>query len=573
MYNRYRIFDWYLQDATNYSKTQYLGVACGSLSVGAETEVNTDTYFYNVINNFPNSIGNTFSARVAVETDTPIEMAIEDGTYNLPLMISESGVTVEGISIEVDATQFHDYWLCLKGTEARLYIDNQLKWKGTPSLTTSDQMNHIGFKNYVSGESTLYIKMLRCTYGSKHPIDFDNLQFEVQVDTIDTFDSVNLRTYYNVGDKVYCRQDNNVESEAHGTKRARSFRIPLLPRQPDMPYFFFYRVRVLGDGGEASDWAYYMFDQPDNPFLFATKSLLHNVRGALPNLVVFCEENRASYIFVKGTRQEYDDEDYIYDELSEGYWKKVNNSYFMLDPDLTDIAWQHMYDERLPGENVYSRYNKSGNVSTILEADAMMIDAIRTKLMQAIRNSCIQLASDDVLESNFGKKYNLSKEYFDNLLEYRYALLTIQNAYCFPGEYKWMEDIFETITGVKPRIFEYKDSSGWVIWDDVDMFYASDDEKFILMDDSTIYPVYNEAVLYSEEELAFGFDIDIFNPYDMKLPEKMVKEIVYGFKPAASSANIIMHDADGREYQYPGYYGFAHYAYGLYYPETFGEEH
>ena len=573
MYNRYRIFDWYLQDATNYSKTSYLGVGCGSLSVGEETEFNTDTYFYNVINIFPNSIGNTFAARVAVTTDTPIEMAIEDGTYNLPLMISESGVIIEGTSIAVDATQFHDYWLCLKGTSAKLYIDNQLKWSGEPSLTTSEQMHHIGFKNYVSGESTIYIKLLRCTYGERHPIDFDNLNFEVEVDTIDTFDSPNLKTYYNVGDKVYCRQDQTVESEAHGNKRARSFRIPLIQRQPDMPYFFFYRVRVLGENNQTSDWAYYLFDQPDNPFIFATKLQLTTVNNALPNLVVFCEENRSSYIFIKGTRQDYDGENYIYDSLSLGYWKKVNNSYFMLDPDLTDVIWQHMYEDRLPGANVYSRYNKSGNVSTILEADAIMIDEVRTKLLQTIRNSCIQLASDTVLEDNFGKKYNLSKDYFDNLLEYRYALLTIQNAYCFPGEYNWMEQIFETITGVKPDIFELKNSTGWVIWDDVDMFYAPDDEKFVLMDDTTLYPAYKEAVLYSDNELAFGFDISIYNPYDMKLPEKMVKEIITNFKPAASSANIIMHDADGREYQYPGYYGFAHYARDLYYPATFEEEH
>lgn len=571
MYNRYRIFDWYLQDATNYSKTSYLGVACGSLSVGEETEYNTDSYFFNVINIFPNTIGNTFAARVAVDTDTPIEMAIQDGTYNLPLMISEEGVTIEGTSIALDGTQFHDYWLCMKNDSARLYIDNQLKWSGTPSSSTTEVMNHIGFKNYVSGESTLYIKMLRCTYGEKHPIDFDNLTFEVQVDTEDTFDSVNLKTYYNVGDTVYCREDASVESVAYGNKRARSFKIPLIQRQPDMPYFFFFRVRVLGPDNQASDWAYYLFDQPDNPFIFATKQLLSLVKGALPNLVVFCEENRASYKFIKGGLPSYDGENDIYDEKSSGYWHKVSNSYFMLDPDLTDVIWEHMYNDRLPGANVYTRYNKSGNISTILEADAIMIDEVRTKLLKAIRNSSIQLASDEVLEKNFGKKYNLSKDYFDNLLEYRYALLTIQNAFCFPGEYRQMENIFETITGVKPQIFECKNTAGWVIWNDVDMFYASDDEKFVLMDDTTLYPTYKEAVLYSDNELAFGFDIDIYNPYGMKLPEKMVKEIITNFKPAPSAANIIMHDEDGREYQYPGYYYFGHYGRDLYYPETFEE--
>lgn len=569
---QYRIFDWYLRDITNYTKNKYEGVACGVLSVDENTEENTSSYFYNVINIFPNSIGNTFAAEIAVQTDTNVEMAIDDGTYALPLLISNDGVLIEGEAIELDATKFHKYWLCMKGTEARLYIDNQLKWKGEPSLESTEEQNWIGFKHYTSGTSKLYMKILSCTYGDKHPIDFDNLKFEVQVDTDDTFDTINLRTYYNEGADVFCREDSNVKSVSYGDKRARAFRIPLIPRQPDMPYFFFFRVRILGEDNQASDWAYYLFDQPDNPFLFDTKVLLKSIRGAKEHLVVFCEENRSSYMFIKGEPQEeYDDENYIKCSISEGYWKKVSNSYFMLDPDLTDVIWEHMYEDRLPGENVYTRYNKSGNVSAVLESDAIMIDAVRTKLLQAIRNSRIHSASDEVLESNFGSKYNLSKDYFDNILEYRYALLTIQNAFCHPGEYKWLENIFETITGVKPKIFEYKNMSGWVIWDDADVQDASEDEKFVLMDEETLYPTYNEAVLYSDEELAFGFDIDIYNPYSMKLPEQMVKEIITNFKPAATQANIIMHDVDGREYQYPGYYYFAHYGKDLYYPETFEE--
>lgn len=568
---QYRIFDWYLKDVTNYTKSSYDGVGCGVLSVDDTTEYNTSSYFYNVVNIFPNTIGNTFAAEVAVQTDTPIEMAIADGTYILPLMIAEDGVVIEGVTISLDATKFHSYWLCMKGTDARLYIDNQLKWSGSPSSSSSEQMNYIGFKNYVSGTSSLYIKILRCTYGAKHPIDFDNLTFEVQVDTEDTFDSVNLRTYYNNGDTVLCREDENVTSVAYGNKRARAFRIPTIPRQPDMPYFFFFRVRVLGENGQASDWAYYLFDQPDNPFLFDTKVLLKGVRGAKSHLVVFCEENRSSYMFVPGEASSYDDDTTIRCDLSGGYWKKVSNSYFMLDPDLTDVIWQHLYEDRLPGENVYTRYNKSGNVSSVLESDAIMIDKTRCKLLQSIRNSKIHTASDTVLESNFGKRYNLSKDYFDNILEYRYALLTLQNAFCHPGEYKWLEDVFETITGVKPRVFEYRNLTGWVIWDDADMQTASNDEKFLLMDEETLYPTYNEAVLYSDDELEFGFDIDIYNPYDMKLPEQMVKEIIINFKPAVTQANIIMHDANGREYQYPGYYYFAHYGRDLYYPETFEE--
>lgn len=570
MPQQYRIFDWYLKDATNYSRTSYLDVGCGSLSVSGETLHNTDSYLYNIVNVYPNVIGNTFSANVAVDTDDIINMSIEDGTYKLNLAIANTGVTIEGETVAIDATQFHDYLLCMKGTQARLYIDSQLKWYGAPSASSETIRNIIGFQDYTTGTSTLYIKYLRCTYGAKHPIDLPNLKFEVEVDTVDTFDSDNLRTYYNEGTTVYCRQDESVESVASGDKLARSFRIPIIPRQADKPYFFFYRVRVLGENGEASDWAYSMYNQGESPFIFSTKGLLGKIRGATTNLIVYCEENNSSYLFIQGTRESYDGEEYIEDELSEGYWKKVNGSYFMVDPDLTELIWNHMFNDRLPDENVYTKYHKSGNVSAVLESDAVMIDYLRCKLAQTIRNERITSASEEVLESNFGKKYNLAKEYFDNLLEYRYALLTIQNAYCNPGEYVWLEAIFETITGVKPEIFEYKNLTGWLIWNDVDMFYASDDEKFLIMDEETNYPSYNEAVLYSDNELAFGFDISIYNPNSMKLPENLVKEIITSFKPAATCANIIMHDATGREYQYPGYYGFAHYGKDLYYPQTIG---
>lgn len=568
---QYRIFDWYLKNPTNYTKEKYNGVDCGVLSVNEETEYNTDSYFYNIINVFPNDIGNTFSAKIAIDTDSSADMSIEDGTYLFNINIGAQGVEVGGDVINLDTSIIHDYWMCLKGDEAKLYIDNHLTWKGTPSTSSTNQMHKIGFMNYAEGTSKLYINILRCTYGEKHPIDFDNLQFEVQVDTIDTFDSVNLKTYYNVGSDVFCREDDTVKSVAYGDKLARAFRIPLIPRQPDMPYFFFFRVRVLGDDAN-SDWAYCMYNRPDNPFMYDTKVILETIFGVKENMVVFCLENNSSYIFVKGESEEYDGENLIKCAPSEGYWKKVSNSYFMLDPDLTDTIWNHMLEDRLPSTNVYTKYKKSGNISATLESDAIMMDKVRTQILKAIRNSSINSASDEVLENNFGKKYNLTKENFGNILEYRYALLAIQNAFCLPGEYNQAISIFESITGVKPGIFEYKSMLGWVILDDEDFSKATPNEKYALFDDSTLYPDFNEAVLYSDNELAFGFDISIYNPFDIKMEESVVKEIVRMFKPAATSANIIMHDVNGREYQYPGYYYFANYGADLYYPSELSEQ-
>ena len=61
----------------------------------------------------------------------------------------------------------------------------------------------------------------------------------------------------------------------------------------------------------------------------------------------------------------------------------------------------------------------------------------------------------------------------------------------------------------------------------------------------------------------------IYNPFDLKLPEVLIKSVVYAFKPAVSMANIIMHDKYGREYQYPAHYYFSNYGNGLYYPNDY----
>lgn len=571
MVQQYRVFDWYLKNKENYKKTKYLDVVCGSFNVTEETNYNTDSYFYNVINSYPSNIGNTFSAIFALDnTNTsPVTMSIKDGIYEFSIEVSTYGVLIDGTNISLDTSIFNNYWMTLKDGEARLYINDKMVWYGEATGESDEQENIIGFQNYVDGTATVYIKYLRCTHGAKYPIDLDNLKFEVQVDTTDEFNSINLRTYYNEGTKVLCREDDKVESVASGNKLARSFRIPLIPRQPDMPYFYFFRVRVLGDNGESSDWAYYMYDQPDNPFLFETVNMLSDIRDVKDGLVVFCVENRKSYKFIKGSNLTGDGDLVVPCPISGGVWKQVSNSYFMLDPDISDVVFEHMYDDRLPGENVYTRYNKSGNVATILSVESKLIDVLHFDLLKTIRNTNIQSASDGVLESNFGNKYNLSKELFDNMLEYRYALLAIEKAYCTPGEYKGIVDIFRSITGVYPQIYEYKNYPGWVIWSDNEALHIPDSDKFYLSDDDSLYPTFNEIVLYSDEGLAFGFDIEIYNPFGMKLPENLVKNIVYNYKPAPTEANIIMHTQIGREYQYPAYYYFSHYGKGLYYPEDF----
>ena len=569
MANRYRIFDWYLEDATNYKKVVHNEVVCGSLFINKDTQNNENIYFYNEKDVYSNEVGNTFSTILALGPDSQASMSIEDGKYNFQIKVATTGITIEGTTIEYDFSNFVDILATLINDEARVYLDNKLVWSGKPSKNSLEFRNKLGFGDPLPESSTIYIKYLRCTSGARYPIDLDSLKFEVQVDTVDTFDSVNLRTYTNEGTVVSCKEDTEIKSVASGNKLARSFRIPTPPRQPNMPYFYFYRVRVLGDNDKVSDWAYYMFDKPENPYMYATKEILENLNGAIDHIVVLCLENDSSYMFLKGSDLEPDGEEVLSCSISDGVWKKVNNSYFILDPDISDAVFEHMYNARMPGENVYTHYNKSGNIANVLSTEAKLVDKVEYELVQAIRNENIHSAQESVLDDNFGKKYNLTKDYFDNNLEYRNSLLEIQKCYCYPGEYNKLKRVIKAITGVNPDIEEYKNMTGWIIWNEADAISAPESEKFVLKDEETIYPERNEAVLYSEEELAFGFDIHIYNPFDLKLPEDLIKSVVYSFKPAVSMANIIMHDKYGREYQYPAHYYFSNYGNGLYYPNDY----
>lgn len=559
-----RIFDWYVQNPGNYTQEEYLSEKCGCITVGDDTTGNTDSYLYNLNQNYSNSIGNTFSAIFALTTDSGhATMFVDDGKYRVSISVGSTGVQVGEDFIQMDTSVFNDYLITIQGDEYRLYINNKKVFSGVPSTPSINPENNIGFSDYESGNSKLYIRIVRCTSGFRFPIDFDNLEFEVQVDTVDTFDSPNLRTYTNSGTVVTCKEDPTVKSVASGSRLCRSFRIPTIPRQPDMPYFFFYRVRITGN--YPSDWAYFMFDEPETPYLYDNLEVMGDIRGLQDGMIGFCIQNRSSYMFLKGTELIPDGENIIACDLSSGVWKKVINSYFMLDADLTDAIFSHMYNSRLPGGNVYTRYNNSGNIATILKTESKLTDLIIFDIIKAIRDSRIYTASDSVLQNNFGSKYNLSKDYFMGPLEYRYALLEIDSAYRNPGTKSGIKRIFKSIFGVDPIIKEYRHVPGWIIWGDYDT--PPENLEFVLSDDNELYPTYNEIVLYSEEDTAFGFDISVYNPYDISVSEKLVTEIVSDFKPVCSSENIIMHDKYGLEFQYPAYYYFSNFGRGLYYPK------
>ena len=124
MANRYRIFDWYLEDATNYKKVVHNEVVCGSLFINKDTQNNENIYFYNEKDVYSNEVGNTFSTILALGPDSQASMSIEDGKYNFQIKIATTGITIEGTTIEYDFSNFVDILATLINDEARVYLDN-----------------------------------------------------------------------------------------------------------------------------------------------------------------------------------------------------------------------------------------------------------------------------------------------------------------------------------------------------------------------------------------------------------------------------------------------------------------
>lgn len=622
----YRVFNWYIKDITYYKTlpytkdgevVSYLDTSCGCIQGEEGMSPNSDSYFYNSTEVYQQE---TLYTRIAVDTNNPVQLILDNGTYRFTANITNTSVSFGSYTYSLNAKVFHDYIISTNGTSALLFVDNVLVGSIEDGSSSSEAGCYLKFQNPLNDLSALYIKNLGTVQGFKLPLDLDSLQFELQVDSVDTFNSINLKTYTNgLGDNKHsliCAQTSEViEGGAFGDKLGRSFTIQIPPRQLDKPYFFYYRVRPiyseLGTGEiKYGDWAYFMFDEPDNIFLFDTTKSMEEVSNMEEGIIAFCEENRQSYYFKKGVPPvevllpsvstesdtgnnvvinisesvildqndnivintplevvENISNDYIKCSLSDGYWKPTNNSYFMLDTNVSETIFNSV-NNRLPSDEVYTRYNKSGNIANIISVEAQLEDKVRYQLLETIRDSRLQSAREIALPTIYGTKYNLDPAYFEDNLMYRYALMDIDKYYRVPGAYKGIVDIFTTITGVKPIITEYKDVPGWVIYSESDMLDMETEEIYHLDDEETLYPEYKTAVLYSDEERAFTFDIEIFNPYNVKLTESMVKEIVTAYKPVATLGNIIMHHSNGREFQYPGYYYFGHYGNDLYYPKS-----
>lgn len=690
----YRVGNWYLNDIRGYSVVTYEGVTCAELNaVLGNNNVLADFFYTDEVSN--STIGNSVSADIAFNPETIMlvdsdnymyaddedvfftasnkavsQLCIADGSYMVVANIGNGQVVIGSNEYTLSTTHFHNYWLTLKDGKYQMFVDKELILEGDAIPTVSRRIA-FGFMDTPSAGDSVYIKYLKNIKEYKRPLDLSKMSFELQVDTTDTFDSVNLKTYYAIDNLVFARQDgsnkafievnednNNEEryisitldgisgnqvfinanekasvianaicSEGvpygwtailnktkitlvkddpepiqHATQEynylnvsgvsplnitfdlfhrgtalgegiVRSFTIPLLPRQDMKNICYFFRVRIdneyytSGNPNLDESWAYYYFDEPAIDILFTKKDTMKQIQYKVDKMVAFCYEGRQSYMLIENPGPSDFREGYIQIKDSEAIWKPISSSYFLLDPNMSSYYFDSIYNYRMPDEEVYTKYDKSGNIANAIDSETVLLDMVAFEIKNSSRDLDVHLCRDSYLYNNFGKQYSLASEYFNTINEFRNTLLMVINDYCEPGNTYKLQEILASITGVMPRIEEFKHKKKWVIWDSATSLIKPDNEKYILFNPNLPYSNKNKAVLQTAEGKAFTFNIHLYNPLGLSINPDLINVIVSSFKPVFSQANIIFYTQDGMPYTYPAEYYFSSFGQGLYYRE------
>ena len=232
---KYKVGEWTLNDIHGYSVVTYEGTSCGGLTPTINGTSILPNYFYKD-DVYPSSIGNSVCAKVAfdaghilladsdnymlVDDDNVIfadnsksiaQLFIADGTHMVVANIGDGAVTIGSDTFTVSTTQFHSYWLTLKDGKYQLFVDRDLVLEGN-AISAIGRRISFGFTDVPKISDNVFIKYLKTVKGIKRPIDLSKISFELQVDTTDTFDSVNLKSYYNIDNLVY---NTSIVIESH----------------------------------------------------------------------------------------------------------------------------------------------------------------------------------------------------------------------------------------------------------------------------------------------------------------------------------------------------------------------
>lgn len=238
-----------------------------------------------------------------------LTMYIDDGNNRQGIKIYKNKVTLlDGTSITTDletAGSFHRYTLSLMEDEFVFTLDKNvlLRQKENP-VSTGESQVVVGFPESQTGSYKAKFEYIKYAEGVYTYVILEDVDFEFQLDSAPTFDTINLKTYNKdsfIHHEPTYDGETPEEEEQRKLKEAMFNELPAawegvehicgtyrdgvydnkgivhsisiaLPQKPDMSMPpFFYRVRIAGDK-YTSDYSQTYISSLTKPKLFSTSS-------------------------------------------------------------------------------------------------------------------------------------------------------------------------------------------------------------------------------------------------------------------------------------------------------------
>ena len=602
--------------------------------------------------------GNSFEI-VAIfddlNTASYLTMTIEDGTNKAGIQISKGMVsTIDGTyNIQVANTDGaeHRYTLTLQNGHLDILFDTVSILDYQVTAESSITQFLVGFPEAQNGGAKVQFRFIKCTKGIYRYVKAPDIDFELQIDSVDTFDSPNLHTYTKASfDKIpevldnwdpvslICGRYNGSSYDFNGLVQAATVHLP--PKQDQELYTFYYRVRFTGDK-YTSDWSQtYLTERikptalavipdeislvsanvgntiNDKDFLLNSEEKEHDAQEEYVVCEVLDETDRGYHSFILpidygtvvlpsgdlpdnfdvtiynasanhmriGISEAFEKDDtgavvryadyeiavidpwnvvqFVYSATDKQwqYFVMYKAQTFMLPPNITNTVFDAVYHYRIPAyDDVYTKAFDSGVVADITKGKAVAVDEFFGQLLKQKSNIDSFKADRDDFNARWKNIFGLDNSLFKNSAEMRDTMqVIIKN---LKGEMlkTAMEVVIESITGAKPDIVEYKDKYFNILWSYNTIKKLPLEQTYYLYDENHPSFRMQPFIVYGGADKTFTWEIDIYDPYNLKYNQDLITEIIEMFKPAYSFAVVKFYSYEGVPYTKRYYYGIDNY--------------
>lgn len=554
----------------------------------------------------PSSTGN--SAEIVAKFDdngtgSHLTFLIDDGVSRAGILIRKGFIALlDGSSITAvhnTDSDTHRYTLTLQNGALNVFFDTN------PILSTTTTQNPVstgilvGFPEKQNGSAHVDFKYIKRTKGIYKYIKLEDVDFELHIDSVDTFDSPNHKVYTKTDFvnppneptswspvSFVCGNFTKDGYDGRGLVQAVTVKLP--PKQDSAQYTFYYKVR-FSDATYTSDFTRTYLTTAVKPTEISETLALSDtdlgykaLNPTADNLKVTLPEtpvtdgweiqlyNASSYAikvydflgYEQAAVPAYTVYGYKYSASADNWASYViyKPQNFVLPADITNIVFDAVFNHHLPAyDDVYTKVFNSGNAADLIKGNATAINDIYSSFMQASANIYNFKADRDDMNLRWKNVFGLDNSLFKNAAEMRDAMQNL--VLNLKGEMlkRTVEYLIYCITGAIPKITEYKDVDFNVLQSDREIKQLPREQTYYLFDENM--PVFdvNPFVLYGGKDQAFTWQVDVYDPYNLQYSQELVKQLIDMIKPVYSYVILNFYSYEGVPYTKKYYYGIDNY--------------